>query len=350
MIRNAATVCVIPPNAYTIPPDFFNLPESIHSSQRGTHYADLRDVLCIFFILLQTLDTFEDVAYELAGTEGLEVEEHDDGAVEIHGHVLRLSDHTKLQRLKARHPSLKISVDVSPDIKILASPASRESVLLEMIFVEVKKTALKKLGVRLGGSVAVGSTFSFKFLPDKARDISLATVDPIRAFLDMALQKGDAKIHAKQSIVSQNGKAGSFQAGGEFPIRLITPHSSKVEYKPFGLFLKFTPVLRPASKIHLTIHSLISDIDLGSQVDGLPMIIKKELSTEVDANLDQMIALGGVVKASQSQFVDELPGLGSLPIIGRLFRSEDFKNQKSEAYLFVTAKKMESPWLPSPDL
>jgi pilus assembly protein CpaC len=123
-----------------------------------------------------------------------------------------------------------------------------------------------------------------------------------------------------------------------------------VVFKEFGLILKFTPRLQSGQKIHLIIYAEMSDLDMGSLVDGFPMISKKKLSTQINARLDEMMALGGVVKAEQSTFSDEMPGLGSVPILGRLFRSEDFKRHKSEAYVFVTARKMEKAWLPKPDL
>ncbi|MDB5037627.1 MAG: pilQ 2 [Bacteriovoracaceae bacterium] len=346
---------------------------------------------------------FEEASVLLSGIDGLEFQELEAGQLRLKGEIQRVGDLKKVKQLLSRHPEIDNKTHLSRDAILFAEKELRSrikrvspnselkmsgskfiligavspsflhelqnyypdiileepehhsrkiepTILLEMALVEVKKSALQKLGTHLNGNISAGSNFDFKFLPKERGDWNIQSMDPIRAFLDLALQHGEAKIHAKQSIVTQNGKEGEFQAGGEFPIKIVSAHSSRVEYKQFGLFLKFTPFLESPPTIHLIVHSEVSDIDLGSQVDGLPMIVKKELKTQVFARLNEMMALGGVIRASQSKFSDEIPGLSSIPVLGRLFRSEDFKSQKSEAYLFITAKKMEGAWLPSPDL
>jgi type II secretory pathway component GspD/PulD (secretin) len=94
----------------------------------------------------------------------------------------------------------------------------------------------------------------------------------------------------------------------------------------------------------------MSDIDMGSNVDGIPVVLKKELRTQIFAKLDQTIAIAGLVENRQSRFTDSIPGLSALPGLGRLFESEDFKRNRSEAYVFVIPRLMKSPWLPSPEL
>jgi pilus assembly protein CpaC len=224
------------------------------------------------------------------------------------------------------------------------------TIFLEAALVEIKRTALEKLGTRLGGLVQFNMGVNFKFIQEAGKSLGIKTSDPVRLFLDLAMQKGEARIHAKQSIVTQNGKEGLFQVGGEFPIKVVSGYVARVDFKKFGLILKFTPQLAQPPMVHLQIDSEISDIDTGSLVDGIPVISKKKLKTQIFAKLGQTIAIGGIVRASESKFTDKIPGLSSIPILGALFQSEDFKRHQSEAYIFITPKRMEEAWLPSPEL
>lgn len=138
--------------------------------------------------------------------------------------------------------------------------------------------------------------------------------------------------------------------GGEIPLKIVTGIIARVEFKPFGLILKFVPELQKPPYIHLNITSEISEVEASAQIEGMPIISKKQIKTQIFAKLNEMIAIGGMVRATQSQFTDEIPGLGSIPILGGLFRSEDFKRLKSEAYIFIIPKRMEQGWLPSPEL
>ncbi len=345
---------------------------------------------------------FENAAAILAGVEGVRLEEQEDSKIILKGVVHRASDACKIERflnqyaqvenqtslhseaqknilahfqerLRSEAPDLRIrqrgrtfilSGDVSDDfLKRLQSyyPHIRRekaeiskngiepSIFLEVVLVEVKKSALEKLGMRMDSPIALAIDSQIQFFQKTKPMLSLGT-DPIRLFLDLALQAGEARVHAKQSVVTQNGRMGKFEVGGEFPIRVVSGWVAKVEFKTYGLVLKFTPKLQSSTMIHLDIDSEMSEIDTGSLVDGIPVILRKHLTTQIYAKLDEMMAIGGIVRSSQSQFTDRIPGLSAIPGIGRLFQSEDFKRNKSEAYLFVTPRKMTQPWLPSPEL
>jgi Flp pilus assembly secretin CpaC len=340
-----------------------------------------------------------------AGIEGLDWSETEEGHVRLEGEVHRVSDLQKIQRFHKHHPeteqNFKLSsrlrnsvekrlknylseaapqvqirfdgrsfllsqnvdseilkqareiypyVKVSAPVRLTAARSEIEpSIFLEIVLIEVKKTAFERLGMRIESPLGITTNFGMDWAQAGSKTLQLAS-DPIRGFLDLAMQKGEARIHAKQSLITQNGSAGSFQVGGELPIKIVTGLISRVEFKNYGLILKFTPRLVQNQHVHLSIESEISEIDTGGMVDGVPSISKKELRTQVYTRLDQMLALGGMVRSSQSKLRDQIPGLSALPLIGRLFESEDFKRNKSEAYIFVTPRRMDQPWLPSPEL
>ncbi len=347
-------------------------------------------------------DPFEEAAVYLAGIEGIEMEESDQGKITLKGDVERASDVDKLKKFLSRYPDIKDETSLSPEAGeylegrlrrrlqelepsariqrrgrsfiVSGSPSSdvmqelrkiypqiqtdesssiagriEPTVFLEVALIEVKKSALSKLGLRVGSPLGVTGNLGLQFLQGAAKTASLIG-DPLRGFLDLAMQKGEARVHAKQSVVTQNGRRGTFMAGGEFPIKVVSGIVAKVEFKNFGLILGFTPKLYRKNIVHLNIDSEMSDIDMGSMVDGIPVIFKKNIRTQIFAKLDEMMAIGGIVENRQAKMTDSIPGLSAIPGIGRLFESEDFKRHRSEAYIFITPKLMTQPWLPSPEL
>ena len=362
------------------------------------------------FILLvgvanpQTLNDkiFDDAQAWLWETEGISLQEIEGGKLRLAGKLKRPGDMKKIREFLKSHPGVSDEVEIPSDVmkftfkkierrlKVLSPGAKliqkgkefivtgnigsktieklkdiypfirikridaldeiQASVFLEIALVEVKRTALKKLGMRMQSPVQLGGVFNLNFLSNSQNSLGFKSEDPVRLFLDFAMQKGQARIHAKQSLVTQNGKEGVFHVGGEFPIKVVQGYVSRVEFKNFGLLLKFTPKLVQSPMVHLSIDSEMSEIDTGSLVDGTPVISKKRLKTQIFAKLDQTIAIGGIVRSTQSKFSDRIPALSSIPILGRLFRSEDFKRHRSEAYIFVTARRMNRSWMPSPEL
>lgn len=311
----------------------------------------LSGILCsILVVSVESEDGFEADAEELEGIEGIELDALESGESEIRGEIHRASDLKRIQEFLRRRPEIKNRAKIDPDLGLSKqSPilSGAASLAIEVSFAEIKKSAIRQLGLRLSGTQTFGSSLGFKFAPQQSFEGNFGTLDPIRTFLDLATQSGDAKIFARETLIVHSGKQGFIHAGGEFPIKSHSAHSSKVDYKPYGFSLRFLPTLLPRERVHLSIHSNLSDIDMGSQVDGLPMMIKKEISTSLDLRLNQMTAIAGVSRILNSRFSDEMPGIGSLPFLGRLFRSEDFKNQESEAYFFAVVRRQDGPWQPN---
>jgi hypothetical protein len=325
---------------------------------------------------------------ELSDIEGIQIENSKSGHYGIRGKIHRASDRIRLKKFIDAHPSVEDKTELSqsarlsvldklsklaprakfsskgsviyvtnlsppalleelrgiyPDIRVLGTktqnPKSEASISLEVALIEVKKTALEAFGPRL--SSPLSATFSTK---------TRFGVDPVRLFLDLALRKGEARVHAKQSLVTQNGKQGEFQIGGEFPIRVSGRESGSVVFKEYGLILKFTPRLEGEKSVHLDIISEMSDVDMENAVENVPALRKKLLKTQVFANLGEMMAIGGLIRADQAKASSGIPGLSEIPGLGRLFRSDAFRKEKSEAYIFITPVKMDSPWIPSPRL
>lgn len=292
-------------------------------------------------------DILEAASIELSGIEGIDLTESQSGQLTLKGVILRKSDIKRVHEFIEKHPEIKDRSRIDDEIKASGTrSAPAATIFLEVALIEVKKSAFRSVGMRTSDILDVESSFS----AGSRNRLHVGTGDPVRAFLDIALQKGEARIHSKQSLVADEGKVGMFQVGGQFPIKILSGPISKVEFMNYGLILKFKAHLKNRDRVQLQIQSEISDIDMGSLIDGIPVMSKKDLRTEVTLKIDEMMAIGGIIKASQSDHQEGVPGISEVPVLGRLFRSEDFRKHRSEAYIFVHVKKMDKPWLPSPDL
>jgi pilus assembly protein CpaC len=132
--------------------------------------------------------------------------------------------------------------------------------------------------------------------------------------------------------------------GGEIPIPVpqtgATGVSITIEYKPFGVLLSVKPEVQPNGKIRLTVSPEVSAIDEAQEVTiaglGVPGFNKRAATTTVDIADGGTLAIGGLIQAEEAHVVNKLPILGDLPIIGQLFRSEDFTNGDTELIILVT--------------
>lgn len=222
----------------------------------------------------------------------------------------------------------------------------KPTVFLEVAFVEVKKEALRSLGLRFGDPISFGTSIQPSLIQTPAKLIGISGFNPIGSFLDLALQKNLARVHFKQSLVSEDGGRAEFRVGGEYSFRNNSRESSSVVKIPYGIEIKFTAKLVENKKIHLVIHSLIREPDLASNVGDFPEIREKVLDTQLFTTLDETMAIAGILRTSQGRAIRKVPGLGELPILGRLFTSKDFRSNKSEAYIFITPRRISSEWKP----
>lgn len=246
-----------------------------------------------------------------------------------------------LAELKEIYPKVRRSIQRRKKPSVV-----RPTIFLEVAFVEVKKAALRTLGLRFGDPISFGTSIRPSLIQSPAKLVGLSGFNPIGSFLDLALQKNLARVHFKQSLVSEDGGKAEFKVGGEYSFRNNTRESASVVKIPYGIQVRFTPKLVGGKKIHLVIHSLIREPDLASGIGDFPEIREKVLDTQLYTQLDETMAIAGILRTSQGRAVHKVPGLGELPILGRLFTSKDFRSNKSEAYIFITPRRVSAEWKP----
>jgi pilus assembly protein CpaC len=234
-------------------------------------------------------------------------------------------------------------------------------VQLRVKIAEVQRDSLKRVGInwqninsialfgigpfRLGGAVntvqAVGGTASGA-IAASSNDGSLTS------FIDMLATQGEANILAEPTLVAMSGETASFLAGGEIPV--ISPQASTttntitVQYKQVGVSLAFTPTII-GDRINLKVAPEVSQVTTDGQVSVavgtnasiiIPAIATRRASTTVELGSGQSFAIGGLLQHNTTQTVVKVPGLGDVPILGSLFKSDAYQRNETELVIIVT--------------
>jgi pilus assembly protein CpaC len=165
--------------------------------------------------------------------------------------------------------------------------------------------------------------------------------------LDASKNTGMAKILAEPTLTTLTGQEAKFLSGGQFPIPVAANYGNvTVEYKDFGVGLTFIPVVLSNGHINLKLNVSVSDlIDtnvLGVSVANanstfvIPSLSTRSASGTVELGDGQTIGLAGLLNETLRQSVNKFPGLGSLPVLGALFRSQNYQKGNSELVILVT--------------
>jgi len=223
-----------------------------------------------------------------------------------------------------------------------------QQVMLEVKIAEVQKNVLDKLGASINASRAVGGgTYSFlaNFLTNANGSISITRGNNV--YTVDAQNKDDViKILAEPTIMAISGQEGSFLAGGKVYITVAQPGAGGVatntlEEKEFGIALKFTPTVLEGDLVNLKVAPEVTEISQTGFVSGgatLPAMNTRRAATTVQLHDGQSFAIAGLIKNNVTESVQRFPMLGDLPILGALFRSSSFQNDKTELLIVITPR------------
>ncbi|HEX8645218.1 MAG TPA: type II and III secretion system protein family protein [Allosphingosinicella sp.] len=159
--------------------------------------------------------------------------------------------------------------------------------------------------------------------------------------IDLAENQGLATTLAEPMLSALSGETASFLAGGEFPIPTAQGISgTSIEFKQYGVSLAFTPIVLEGGRISMRVRPEVSELSTeGSiRINGfqIPSLVTRRTETTVELGSGQSFMIAGLLRNSGSNSVDRAPGLGRLPIIGALFRSNSFRRNETELVIVVT--------------
>ena len=236
-------------------------------------------------------------------------------------------------------------------INLLAVSAPQQ-VQLEVKVAEVARTLLERLetGVRLSfGSGSWTTTLATDFLSGLARGgLAGLKTNGNRFGIDTDKLDGLVRILAEPNVLAISGQEGAFLAGGKFFIPVAQDNNKvTLEEKEFGVGLRFTPTVLGGGLINLKVAPEVSELSregIGISAAGIagtaimPLLTTRRASTTVQLHDGQSFAIGGLVRNNLVANLKGLPGLSDVPILGALFRSTDFQQERTELVFVITAR------------
>lgn len=164
------------------------------------------------------------------------------------------------------------------------------------------------------------------------------------ALIDALSRENLATVLAEPNLVTRSGEEASFLVGGEFPYPVAqgvgTSATVTIQFKPYGISLSFVPVVI-GDTISLRVRPEVSEIDRTQTArdqagNSVPAITTRRAESTMEMANGQSMIMAGILSDKSSASIDNLPGLGDIPILGALFRSVDYRNEKTELVIVVT--------------
>jgi pilus assembly protein CpaC len=236
--------------------------------------------------------------------------------------------------------------------------------------VEIKKSALEKLGIDWSGSIhgpSLAVVGDMKQLrsddgtrwtirpPSGGGDgvpgmeewpgytgpfraaFSLATL--ISSRINILRSQGDAYVVAEPRLTARCGGKADFTSGGEMPIPMQNGlGSTSVEFKKYGVRLSIEPQCDKLGNIRAKIATEVSQIDNAVAVLGVPGLLTRQAESELDLMDGQAMLLSGLASYEAGNSENKVPFLGSIPLLGHLFKSTDTDGGRSELIVLITPR------------
>jgi pilus assembly protein CpaC len=175
--------------------------------------------------------------------------------------------------------------------------------------------------------------------------LSLATKHVVGGtVIDALASEGLVTTLAEPTLIALSGEAASFLAGGQFPVPIVQPGATSnaisIEFETFGVSLSFTPTVLASNRISLKVRPEVSQLSTEAEVNfngyTIPSLTIRRASTVVELGSGQSFAIAGLIQNTTTTTIQKYPGLGDLPVLGTLFRSNNFQRGESELVIIIT--------------
>lgn len=225
-----------------------------------------------------------------------------------------------------------------------------QQVMLEVRFLEASRSAGRELGVNwdVAGS-RFQSVTGITGLPTGNAPFGAVLGNLLNGGVEADVlvealeRKGVARRLAEPNLVALSGQEASFLAGGEFPFPVAADDGKiTIDFKKFGVGLKFTPTVLKDDLINLKIEPEVSQLDPTTSIKldniEIPSLIVRRASTNVELRNGQSFVIAGLLQANTTTARDQLPWLGDVPVLGALFRSSAYRRQETDLTIIVTPR------------
>lgn len=229
-----------------------------------------------------------------------------------------------------------------------------DQVQVKVKVAEVQRNVVKQLGINFSatdltfGSLSLSASnilpYSVNNGPVAPVEFGLSSSSGGSAAAELAAleQTSLFKVLAEPTLSAISGESASFLAGGEYPVPTGKDQSGNVtiEFKPYGVALSMTPIVLSDGRISLHVKTEVSELSATQTLtlDGttIPGLNVRRAETTLELPSGGAMVIGGLLQDSDRQAVARIPGLGSLPVLGQLFRSRDYQRNETELVIIVT--------------
>jgi pilus assembly protein CpaC len=241
----------------------------------------------------------------------------------------------------------------------------RDQVMLKVTVAEVQRSIIKQMGIDLSAKLNYGnSVVTFNnanpftannapLVPGNGIVGSFGSNPSVQATLRALESAGVIHTLAEPNLTAISGESATFISGGEFPIPTgVTCQTTTggaigqciqtVSFKKFGISLNFTPVVLTEGRISLRVMTEVSEVSSENSLTGgaggttIPSIKTRRAETTLEIPSGGSMAMAGLIQEQTKQAVNGLPGVDELPVLGQLFRSQDYINNQTELMVLVT--------------
>ena len=241
----------------------------------------------------------------------------------------------------------------------------RDQVMLKVTIAEVARNIVKQMGIDLSANLTYGTSVvkfnntnpftanSAPLVPGNGLGTSFGSTPSVQATLRAMETAGVVRTLAEPNLTAISGESATFISGGEFPIPTgvscqtttagaIGQCVQTVSFKKFGISLNFTPVVLTEGRISLRVMTEVSEVSTENALLGgaggttIPSIKTRRAETTLEIPSGGSMAMAGLIQEQTKQAVNGIPGIDSLPVLGALFRSQDFVNNQTELMVLVT--------------
>lgn len=329
---------------------------------------DGQKLLMLEVSVARDLTPLTDALTRLLPGSRIKVEAVGDNVV-LTGSVLHPIDSNRAAEMAGRYTKKKDAV-----VNMLAV-ATKEQVLLKVQVAEMQRDAIRRIGVNLPGLALKAGNITFTKVIQNAIPVTSATVpqaiavppgiplgpgalpfvfageaaqgswssgaNTVSALVEAMERAGLIRTLAEPNLTAVSGESAKFLAGGEFPVPVSSQDRQvTVAWKQFGVSVAFKPVVLTEGRISLNISAEVSELSSDGAVTineiSIPALKVRRAETTLELPSGGTLAMAGLLSDETRQSVEGVPGIKNLPVLGALFRSNDYKRRESELVILVT--------------
>ncbi len=164
----------------------------------------------------------------------------------------------------------------------------------------------------------------------------LGVITQLDSKINLMQQSGSATVVARPLLSCKNGGKASFLSGGQIPYQTTSNAGTQTEFKDYGIKLDVEPLIKSSGDIQAKITAELSDVDPSTAVNGQPGLLSRKTETEFSIEPGKTLVLSGLVSINKAKNKSQIPLLGSIPVIGNLFKNRSSANKQTELVFFVT--------------